>query len=624
MSINNGNRLIFSYIGAAETSRINEISSLTNHNVVFFSDLNSEHSIYLNNTKYSTNADAFKAELLTVINTNKDAILTEIVGTKTKGNYGEIGKAINKAVDIAMARSWRGVSNTNKSAFKTTSVGKELETRLNTNINAVKTELLTDITNTQADVNTLTTNVSTNLTSINNLSKTVFDVVNCATDTTTKFNVLDTLNNLAIHSSLNYDVTSSHIYSNVKDDNTGNIYNYIYVKTKNSTSSDVDKAGSWIKTLVKRELTESEVVSHIGFGQLQYVSETDEAGTLYNKILQVSSEYNLNIDKNSISGLFNRQIAGAISTVNITTNGNLTAIPFISTGSAALDTSDFVKYSTLPAAMGSTSLYKVPYVNQGKLYMSQSIFVTTPEESGQLALSSKTVHLYRNTKDGYATLGGVYAGEKIFPYIDNSTNGNNIVEICHGIKLSPNYGEVQAGVKATTIMLNTNNKSSDITLTLPSQSGTIMTQENLFANSVVDTDRYYLVGTKTNGGLLYSRASVLNADLRGPYMKGETLYYSSDERVKNNIKPLSSAIKNKIIEIPDLIKSFKYNNEDKITHGVIAQEIIGIIPDSVNYDKDFDRYAVDYNSVFSAMIGTLLDKVREQDKRISELEKLIK
>ena len=624
MSINNGNRLIFSYIGATETSRINEISSLTNHNVVFFSDLNSEHSIYLNNIKYSTNADALKAELLTVINTNKDAILTEIVGTKTKGNYGEIGKAINKAVDIAMARSWRGVQNTNKSAFKTTSVGKELETRLNTNINAVKTELLTDITNTQANVNTLTTNVSTNLTSINNLSKTVFDVINCATDTTTKFSVLDTLNNLTIHSSLNYDVTSSHIYSNVKDDNTGNIYNYIYLKTKNSTSSDVDKAGSWIKTLVKRELTESEVVSHIGFGQLQYVSETDEAGTLYNKILQLSSEYNLNIDQNSIWGLFNKQIAGTISTVNITTNGNVTAIPFISTGSAALDTSDFVKYSTLPAAMGSTSLYKVPYVNQGKLYMSQSIFVTTPEESGQLALSSKTVHLFRNTKDGYTTLGGVYAGTKIFPYIDNSTNGNNIVEICHGIKLSPNYGEVQAGVKATTIMLNTNNKSSDITLTLPSQSGTIMTQENLFATSVVDTDRYYLVGTKTNGGLLYSRASVLNADLRGPYMKGETLYYSSDERVKNNIKPLSSAIKNKIIEIPDLIKSFKYNNEDKITHGVIAQEIIGIIPDSVNYDKDFDRYAVDYNSVFSAMIGTLLDKVREQDKRISELEKLIK
>ena len=623
MSINNGNRLIFSYIGATETNRRAEISNASNHNVVFFTDLDSQHSIYLNNVKYSTNADALKAELLVTINANKADILTEIVGTKTKGNYGEIGKAINKAVDIAMARSWRGVQNTNKSAFKTTSIGKELETRINTNINAVKNELLTDITNTQANINTLTTNVSTNLTSINNLVKTVFDVVDCSKDVTSKFDTLNTLVNSTIYSALNYDVTSSHIYANVKD-SLGNIYNYIYLKAKNSTSTDVATAGSWIKTLVKRELTQSEVMSHISFGQLQYVSETDAAGTLYNKILQLSFEYNANIDTNAISGLQYKQVAGTISTMNITTNGVTTTIPFISTGTSALDTSDFVKYSTLPTEMSGARQYKVPFISAGKMYMSQSIFTTPPEESGQLALSTKTVHLFRNTKDGYTSMGGVYGGTQIFPYIDNSANGQNIMEICHGIKFSPNYVEAQNSVKSATIMLNTTNKANDITITLPSQSGTLVTQENLFSTTVVDTDRYYLVGTKQNAGLLYSRAGILNSTLRGPYMKGETLYYSSDERVKNNIKPLADDVKRKIFDIPDLIKSFKYNGEDKLTHGVIAQEIIGIIPDSVNYDKEFDRYAVDYNSVFSAMLGTLLDKVREQDNRIKELEKLLK
>lgn len=623
MSINNGNRLIYSYIGATENNRRGEISSATNHNVVFFTDLDSQHSIYLNNVKYSTNADALKAELLVTINANKTDILTEIVGTKTKGNYGEIGKAINKAVDIAMARSWRGVQNTNKNAFKTTSVGKELETRITTNINSVKNELLTDINSNVQSINTLTTGVNTNLTNINNLAKYIVDVVNCENDVTSKFDILNTLNNATIYSTLNYDVTSPHIYSNVKD-SLGNIYNYIYLKTKNSTTTDIPTAGSWIKTLVKRELTQSEVVSHISFGQLQYVGETDPAGTLYNAIQQMAITYNITIDTNTISGLQYKQVAGTISTMDITTNGVTTAIPFISTGTSALDTSDFVKYSALPTAMSSTNIYKVPYISQGKLYMSQSIFTTPPEESGQLALNAKTVHLIRNTKDGYTSMGGVYGGTQIFPYIDNSTNGQNIMEICHGIKFSPNYSESQSLVKSATIMLNTNNKSADITVTLPNQSGTLVTQENLFSTNVVDTDRYYLVGTKQNAGLLYSRAGVLNSDLRGPYMKGETLYYSSDERVKHNIKPMSDTVKQNILKIPDLIKSFKYNNEDKLTHGVIAQEIIGIIPDSVNYDKDFDRYAVDYNSVFSAMLGTLLDKVREQDKRISELEKLIK
>ena len=132
------------------------------------------------------------------------------------------------------------------------------------------------------------------------------------------------------------------------------------------------------------------------------------------------------------------------------------------------------------------------------------------------------------------------------------------MEICHGIKFSPNYSESQSLVKSATIMLNTNNKSADITLTLPKQSGTLVTQENLFSTNVVDTDRYYLVGTKQNAGLLYSRAGVLNSDLRGPYMKGETLYYSSDERVKHNIKPMSDTVKQNILKIPDLIKSFKY------------------------------------------------------------------
>jgi len=69
-----------------------------------------------------------------------------------------------------------------------------------------------------------------------------------------------------------------------------------------------------------------------------------------------------------------------------------------------------------------------------------------------------------------------------------------------------------------------------------------------------------------------------------------------------------------------VIKAFKLKREpDRQNYGVVAQEIEDLIPGAVLSDGDYLN--VGYQIAYGALIGTLIEKVKELEKKVEELEK---
>ena len=96
-------------------------------------------------------------------------------------------------------------------------------------------------------------------------------------------------------------------------------------------------------------------------------------------------------------------------------------------------------------------------------------------------------------------------------------------------------------------------------------------------------------------------------------------YYSSDERLKDNIQLISNPI-----EKVQKLRGVEFDWKDGMPkagrhdYGVIAQDVINVMPELVNQRQD-GYYAVDYDK----MIGLLIEVVKEQEKRIKDLENKI-
>ena len=88
----------------------------------------------------------------------------------------------------------------------------------------------------------------------------------------------------------------------------------------------------------------------------------------------------------------------------------------------------------------------------------------------------------------------------------------------------------------------------------------------------------------------------------------------SDVRGKDNIIDLDESL-DKI----ESLRGVKYNlksDPDRERIGVIAQEVVDIVPEVVNYDESEDRYSVSYMS----LVPLLIEAVKELSARVKKLE----
>ena len=107
-------------------------------------------------------------------------------------------------------------------------------------------------------------------------------------------------------------------------------------------------------------------------------------------------------------------------------------------------------------------------------------------------------------------------------------------------------------------------------------------------------------------------------------------YLTSDERKKENIKPIKDALK-VITKMEGKTFDFKTERYDSIKNrtkreklieksknhaGFIAQDVVDILPEAVYHDKENDDYYIDY----IAIIPYLVEAMKEQQTKIETLE----
>jgi hypothetical protein len=118
---------------------------------------------------------------------------------------------------------------------------------------------------------------------------------------------------------------------------------------------------------------------------------------------------------------------------------------------------------------------------------------------------------------------------------------------------------------------------------------------------------------RTNGNItrmqIYSDG---NAWLQG------TLAQASDSRLKKDINPLQNSLQ-KITQLNGYTYNWKNENSDKsLQTGVLAQEVRELFPELVQEDKE-GILSVNY----SGLIPVLIESVKEQQKQIDELKKIV-
>ena len=99
---------------------------------------------------------------------------------------------------------------------------------------------------------------------------------------------------------------------------------------------------------------------------------------------------------------------------------------------------------------------------------------------------------------------------------------------------------------------------------------------------------------------------------------------SSDERLKTEIKTIPNAL-DKVLKLRGV--TYKWidpeeggtcvNNITETRMGVIAQEVVDVVPEVVTHDKENDRYGVSYGH----LTGVLIEAVKELKQEVNELKK---
>lgn len=92
-------------------------------------------------------------------------------------------------------------------------------------------------------------------------------------------------------------------------------------------------------------------------------------------------------------------------------------------------------------------------------------------------------------------------------------------------------------------------------------------------------------------------------------------YWRSDKRFKDNISNARN------LNIDSLIREFDWKDTGNHSWGFIAQELLEVLPEAVNYDEQIDRYSVNYDVAHSAAIASLSAKIEQLESRIKQLEK---
>ena len=129
---------------------------------------------------------------------------------------------------------------------------------------------------------------------------------------------------------------------------------------------------------------------------------------------------------------------------------------------------------------------------------------------------------------------------------------------------------------------------------------------------------YYSPGNDCLGIADSTTSSSYGAYVTGGIYSTADIVAYSDIRAKENIITVDSAIE-KVNKLRGVYYTPKKGEDKSRKVGVIAQEILQVLPEVVTYDNENDQYGVDYGKI----TGLLIEAIKDQQKQIDKLTKFV-
>ncbi len=146
------------------------------------------------------------------------------------------------------------------------------------------------------------------------------------------------------------------------------------------------------------------------------------------------------------------------------------------------------------------------------------------------------------------------------------------------------------------------------------------------------TNNSVLLGSGTNAGFiaisddLVGNSIPTNAGSNWCIEFGGDAFFSSvsqssDQRLKDNIHDVDTAFTEKYWNTPSgLIHEYDWKKSGRHATGMIAQELLGYIPEAVNHKEEEDTYTVDYTSATCKILGAMFKKIKQLEATLQSLE----
>ena len=117
-------------------------------------------------------------------------------------------------------------------------------------------------------------------------------------------------------------------------------------------------------------------------------------------------------------------------------------------------------------------------------------------------------------------------------------------------------------------------------------------------------------------GALYAASGTFTGNISANggsfYTNANGAYHTSDIRKKTNITKAGN------LGIADLLVEFDWKDSSKHSWGYIAQDLLEVLPEAVDYNEDIDVYSVNYNVAHSAAIASLTARIKELEEKLKK------
>ena len=384
------------------------------------------------------------------------------------------------------------------------------------------------------------------------------------------------------------------------------------------------RATGWYGTPTGSSYTGLAVEMGMSAGQgyvICYNRDTSAYGTLN---LQATGSAGISIPASgtTITVTGSISVSGSVAGTNITSGGNVTGSSASCSGNAATATNlstgrtNWSTNGTISAVVGQLS-----WKNYGNSHTIFDASASTSPDGGAVNNTNSQV-AWSST---YPTLMGWNGANTYGVRVDSARIADTVTSL---VSLTVNQTSYSCTNPITTATGNTINIAST-----SNAYGTKYVQSTAPA-SPCDGDVWYDTSGATATGsidaigsanqVLYKNASNLTTGSNNLIFDGTNLsvygditaYYTSDQRLKNNITPISNSL-NKVLAISGNIFDWdKKSGKTGSEAGVIAQEIQKVLPQAV-ITRDNGYLAVKYDQI----IPLLIEAIKDLKEEINEMKK---